>query len=174
MNTTHARTLKIINAQGHFIDSAVPVNRLVDDFDFDSLDRVEIMIAIEEEFGIEIVEDDFDTLQTVQQVIDHVDSIRSTDAATIKTALISALAFISGFDDDTSQVGIKTLQTNLRKAISHVHVRERYIATLNKAGLDCVMELDWIKNEYPMPEERRESIQMMVNRFHASSEEVTA
>lgn len=174
MNTTQHRVIHLINRQGGFIQSVISTNTLEIDLGIDPLDRVEIMMALEEEFGIDIVEDEFDELHTVQQVIGYVDGIIRSDASLIKTSLIAAEQFIAGFEDDADQPGIEDLLANLRKAIAHVHVRERYIAALNKAGLDCAMELDWVKNEYPVPEEKRDTLQQIVERFHATSAEVMA
>jgi acyl carrier protein len=44
----------------------------VDDLGADSLDTVELVMALEEEFECEIPESDADKIQTVQQAIDYV------------------------------------------------------------------------------------------------------
>ncbi len=44
----------------------------VDDLGADSLDTVELVMALEEEFECEIPETDADKIQTVQQAIDYV------------------------------------------------------------------------------------------------------
>ncbi len=44
----------------------------VDDLGADSLDTVELVLALEEEFECEIPESDADKIQTVQQAIDYV------------------------------------------------------------------------------------------------------
>lgn len=173
MNTTQTRVMNLL--ADHLGETHLkPEHDLEKDLQCDSLDRVETMIALEEEFNIDIIEDDFDKLQTIQQIIDFIEGVRSADASTVKTAFIAAEEFIAGFEDDTTQQGITDLLANLRKAIAHTHVRERYIATLNKAGLDCAMELDWIKNEFPVPDAKRETITQMIERMHAASAEVTA
>ncbi len=41
---------------------------LFDDLNFDSLDTVEMVISIENEFDIEIADDDIDDLRTVRQI----------------------------------------------------------------------------------------------------------
>jgi len=43
-----------------------------DDFGADSLDTIEIMMAIEEEFNIEIPDEDLVELATVRQVVDYI------------------------------------------------------------------------------------------------------
>ncbi len=44
----------------------------VDDLGADSLDRVELVMAFEEAFDVEIPDDDADKISTVQNVIDYV------------------------------------------------------------------------------------------------------
>ncbi len=49
-----------------------PEQNLMSDLDADSLDTVEIIIALEDEFGIEIDVEKTDTMITVQTIIDCV------------------------------------------------------------------------------------------------------
>jgi acyl carrier protein len=44
----------------------------VDDLGADSLDTVELVMAFEEEFGIEIPDDDAEKIQSVQNAIDYI------------------------------------------------------------------------------------------------------
>ena len=46
----------------------------VDDLGADSLDTVELVMALEEEFGCEIPDEDAEKITTVQQAIDYVNS----------------------------------------------------------------------------------------------------
>ena len=46
----------------------------VDDLGADSLDAVELIMQLEEEFGIEIPDDDAEKITTVQAAIDYLDS----------------------------------------------------------------------------------------------------
>ena len=46
----------------------------VDDLGADSLDTVELVMAFEEKFGIEIPDDAAETIQTVQNAIDYIQS----------------------------------------------------------------------------------------------------
>ena len=46
----------------------------VDDLGADSLDTVELIMQLEEEFGIEIPDDDAEMITTVQAAIDYLDS----------------------------------------------------------------------------------------------------
>lgn len=45
-------------------------------FDGDSLDRVEIVMSLEDEFGIEIPVESLEQLHTVQQVADHLAALK--------------------------------------------------------------------------------------------------
>ena len=46
----------------------------VDDLGADSLDVVELVMALEEEFGIEISDEDAEKLVSVQQAVSYIDS----------------------------------------------------------------------------------------------------
>ncbi len=45
----------------------------VDDLGADSLDQVELVMALEEAFGMEISDEDAEKLRTVQDAIDYID-----------------------------------------------------------------------------------------------------
>jgi acyl carrier protein len=53
-------------------DKVVPEAKFGDDLDADSLDLVELVMALEEEFGIEVPEDDLEGIETVGQAYDLV------------------------------------------------------------------------------------------------------
>ena len=56
-------------------DSKVtPESKFIDDLGADSLDTVELVMAFEEKFGIEIPDDAAETIQTVQNAIDYIES----------------------------------------------------------------------------------------------------
>ena len=48
-----------------------PESNFKDDLNADSLDLFEMIMAIEEEFGVEIPSDDLDAIATVQDVMDY-------------------------------------------------------------------------------------------------------
>ena len=58
------------------IDEAkvVPESKFIDDLGADSLDTVELVMAFEEEFGVEIPDDAAETILTVQNAIDFINS----------------------------------------------------------------------------------------------------
>ena len=45
----------------------------IDDLGADSLDTVELVMAFEEEFGIEIPDEDAEKISTVQNAVDYID-----------------------------------------------------------------------------------------------------
>jgi len=49
-----------------------PTASFVDDLGADSLDRVELVMALEETFGVEIPDDDAEKIATVQNAIDYI------------------------------------------------------------------------------------------------------
>jgi acyl carrier protein len=53
-------------------DKVVPEAKFGDDLDADSLDLVELVMALEEEFGIEVPEEDLEGVETVGQAYDLV------------------------------------------------------------------------------------------------------
>ena len=53
-------------------DQVTPDKTFVDDLDIDSLSMVEIAVAAQDKFGVEIPDDQLKDLKTVQDVIDFV------------------------------------------------------------------------------------------------------
>ena len=51
-----------------------PEAHFVDDLGADSLDVVELIMALEEEFGLEIRDEDAEKLTTVQQAVEYIDT----------------------------------------------------------------------------------------------------
>ena len=54
-----------------------PTASFVDDLGADSLDTVELVMALEEEFEIEIPDEDAEKITTVHQAIDYINERRS-------------------------------------------------------------------------------------------------
>ncbi|MEE9280878.1 MAG: acyl carrier protein [Myxococcota bacterium] len=63
----------IVEQLGVAPDEVVPEASFIDDLGADSLDIVELVMAIEEEFDLEISDDDAEKMQTIGDVITHVD-----------------------------------------------------------------------------------------------------
>ncbi len=53
-------------------DDVVPTASFVDDLGADSLDQVELIMAMEEEFDISIPDEDAEKITTVQDAIDYI------------------------------------------------------------------------------------------------------
>jgi len=57
-------------------DKVVPNASFVDDLGADSLDLVELIMAMEESFDIEIPDEDAEGISTVQDAIDYVNKLK--------------------------------------------------------------------------------------------------
>jgi acyl carrier protein len=55
-------------------DEVKPTASFVDDLGADSLDVVELVMALEENFGLQIPDEDAEKISTVQQAIDYISS----------------------------------------------------------------------------------------------------
>jgi len=65
---------KIISEQlGVGIDEIRPESSFIDDLGADSLDIVELVMAMEEAFGTDIPDEDAEKIQTVKDAIDYVE-----------------------------------------------------------------------------------------------------
>ena len=72
--STESRVKKIIVEQlGVGEDEVKPEASFVDDLGADSLDVVEMVMALEEEFGIEIPDEDAEKIKTVKEVTDYIE-----------------------------------------------------------------------------------------------------
>ncbi|MEL6710470.1 MAG: acyl carrier protein [Pseudomonadota bacterium] len=79
MSTIEERVKKIVVEQLGVDEAQVKNEALfVDDLGADSLDTVELVMALEEEFGAEIPDDDAEKITTVQNAIDYINT--HTDA----------------------------------------------------------------------------------------------
>ncbi len=54
--------------------SLVPEANLLDDLGADSLDVVELVMALEEEFGIEVPDEDVEGIRTIADIVQYVGS----------------------------------------------------------------------------------------------------
>jgi acyl carrier protein len=67
------RVKKIITEQlGVDEEDVTPEANFVEDLGADSLDTVELVMAFEEEFGVEIPDEDAEKILTVQQAVDYI------------------------------------------------------------------------------------------------------
>jgi len=75
MSNIEERVRKIVVEQlGVKEEDATLSASFVDDLGADSLDTVELVMALEEEFDLEIPDDKAETITTVQQAIDHINA----------------------------------------------------------------------------------------------------
>lgn len=134
-----------------------PEHELKQDIGCDSLDCVEIMMALEEEFEIEIDDDKFEKLTTVQHVIDYVAGV-----CNIKQSPAERTAFFDHEDIATVQI---------TKCITHhqaCHCRELKFSLLSKVAQD------WLKNEFYTHPEKRSELEQLVERTRAALNNLAA
>jgi len=63
----------IVDQLGVDEDEVKPEASFVDDLGADSLDVVELVMALEEEFGLEINDEDAEKISTVKQAIEYIE-----------------------------------------------------------------------------------------------------
>jgi acyl carrier protein len=73
MSNVEERVKKIVAEQLGVKDDIANDASFVDDLGADSLDTVELVMALEEEFECEIPDDEAEKITTVQQAIDYVE-----------------------------------------------------------------------------------------------------
>ncbi|MCY4404036.1 MAG: acyl carrier protein [Candidatus Poribacteria bacterium] len=74
MATNEKRLIEIIaNQLGIAADNVTPDASFMEDLGADSLDTVELVMALEEEFDLEIPDSDAEKIQTVQDALDYLD-----------------------------------------------------------------------------------------------------
>ena len=73
-DVTSKVTKVIVDQLGVSADEVKPEAKFVDDLGADSLDLTELIMAMEEEFDIEIADDDAQKIQKVQDAIDYIEA----------------------------------------------------------------------------------------------------
>ena len=75
MSNIETRVKKIVSDQlGVEIDSITNEKSFIDDLGADSLDTVELVMALEDEFELEIDDTEAENITTVQRAIDYIKS----------------------------------------------------------------------------------------------------
>ena len=75
MSTVEERVKKIVVEQLGVKEEEVQINSsFVDDLGADSLDTVELVMALDDEFETEIPDEDAEQITTVQQAIDYINA----------------------------------------------------------------------------------------------------
>lgn len=73
MSSVEERVKKIVSEQLGVNEGEVQINSsFVDDLGADSLDTVELVMALEEEFDCEISDEDAEKITTVKQAVDYI------------------------------------------------------------------------------------------------------
>lgn len=77
MASIEERVMKVVAEYlGQDLESVKPESRFVADLGADSIDEVEILIALEDDFDVEISDEVAEEFETVQQVIDYLKQVR--------------------------------------------------------------------------------------------------
>jgi len=66
----------IVEQLGVTADQVVPEAKFIEDLGADSLDTVELVMALEEEFGQEIPDEEAEKLQSVADVIKYIEELQ--------------------------------------------------------------------------------------------------
>ncbi|MEJ2107470.1 MAG: acyl carrier protein [Acidiferrobacteraceae bacterium] len=75
MSSVEERVIKIVAEQLGVAESEISSSSsFVDDLGADSLDTVELVMALEEEFDTEIPDEEAEKITTVQQAIDYINA----------------------------------------------------------------------------------------------------
>lgn len=64
----------IVDKLGVDADKIVPEARFVEDLGADSLETVELIMGLEDRFGVTIPDEDAETIRTVQAAVDYIES----------------------------------------------------------------------------------------------------
>lgn len=73
MSNVNERVLKVVSEHlGVPLEDLTPAASFVDDLGADSLDTVELVMALEEEFETEIPDEEAEKITTVQEAIDYI------------------------------------------------------------------------------------------------------
>jgi acyl carrier protein len=66
----------IVEQLGVKADQVTPEAKLIEDLGADSLDAVELVMALEEEFGIEVPDEQAEKLQSVGDIIKYIEDVQ--------------------------------------------------------------------------------------------------
>lgn len=82
MATIEERVKKIITEElGVSEDKVTPEAKFTDDLGADSLDQVELIMRFEEEFGVEIPDDDTEKIATVKDAVEYMSAKAEAEEA---------------------------------------------------------------------------------------------
>lgn len=73
MSDVFEKVKEIVGKQlGASANAIVPEATFIEDLGADSLDIVELIMALEEEFGLDIPDSEAESIRTVQSAVDHI------------------------------------------------------------------------------------------------------
>lgn len=73
--TTFEKLKKIISEQLYVDESKITMDSdIVEDFEADSIEMVDIVMDIEDEFGVEIPDDAMETMHRISDVVEYIDA----------------------------------------------------------------------------------------------------
>ena len=73
--TTFEKLKKIISEQLYVDESKITMDSdIVEDFEADSIEMVDIVMDIEDEFGVEIPDDAMETIHRIGDVVEYIDA----------------------------------------------------------------------------------------------------
>lgn len=72
-NSVMNRVIRVLSTQVNNSDKVSVDADLVEDLGLDSLDVVEVVLALEEEFGVEVPDSDADKFKTVRNVVEYIE-----------------------------------------------------------------------------------------------------
>ena len=67
----------IVEQLGVTADQVTPESKMIEDLGAESLDAVELVMAVEEEFGIEVPDEEAEKLISVGDIISHVEKAQA-------------------------------------------------------------------------------------------------
>lgn len=73
MSVLETITQTIVDQLGIDKSAVVPEAKFIDDLGADSLDIVELLMAVEDQFGIEVPDEDAEGMQTVGDIIRYIE-----------------------------------------------------------------------------------------------------
>ena len=81
-STTASRVIAVIAKAQHIPPQTLTIDSTFEELKIDSLDGINIVFAIEEEFGIEIPDEEAKQIRSVRDVADGVDKLLAAKAST--------------------------------------------------------------------------------------------
>lgn len=79
MQTIEQRIIKIVAEELGILESGIkPESHIENDLDADSLDKIELVMALEDEFEMEIPDEEAEKIETIQHAVDFITILSET------------------------------------------------------------------------------------------------